>query len=303
MRLASLLAQFLYTTKRLDLPGIGSFMLDPSVEIGATDQRHAKSTNLDGVTFEHNPRIKESPELISFIATNAGKLKALAAADLDTHLELVRQFLNIGKPFLFEGIGSISKLQSGAFTFNPGPAIIEKISDAPAREHRSYTKTEESKVDYKSILYLKKIKRSWKKPIAASLILAGMAVAIWAGYAIYKRGANARANNNVPEKATELVLSQQSTPVVPPADNDTTSKFKTAEGTYKFIVETADKKRGWDRFQLLKSWGLPVQMETPDSIKYKLFFILPATASDTTRLLDSLSRLYTPIGAMASVEK
>ncbi len=302
MRLASLLAQFLYTNKRLDLPGIGSFLLDPSVVIEAPDPRQAKATNLDGVTFEHNPRIQESPELIAYIASNAGKLKALAAADLDSHIELAKQFINIGKPFLFEGIGSLAKLQSGTFTFNPGPAILEKIADAAGREHHTNSISEESKLDYKSILYLKKIKRGWKKPITASLLLAGLAVAVLGGYIIYKKGVNQR-NENV-DKAPELVLSQQTTvPVADPVKNIPVNQPTTNNGTYKFIVETADKKRGLDRFELLKSWGLPVQMETPDSVNYKLFFILPAQAIDTTRLLDSLKRLYTPIGAMASIEK
>ena len=122
------------------------------------------------------------------------------------------------------------------------------------------------------------------------------------GYVIYKSGVNRRAERN--NKAPELVLSQQttSTPVEPPKEIPVT-QAEINNGTYKFIVETADKKRGQDRFELLKSWGLPVLMETPDSVKYKLFFVLPARAVDTTRLLDSLRRLYTPIGAMARVEK
>jgi len=271
------------------------------VIIEAPDPRQAKASNLDGVTFEHNPRISASPDLVAFIASNAGKLKALAAADLDSHLELVRQFLNIGKPFLFEGIGSLAKHQSGAVTFNPGPAILEKLTEAGGRSQRTSTESEESKVDYKSILYLKKIKRGWKKPIAASLIVAGLAVAILGGYIIYKRGANHRAENI--QKAPELVLSQQTAPAPAPIIKDTVAVQPSSNGTYKFVVETADKKRGLDRFELLKSWGLPVQLETPDSIQYKLFFVLPAQAVDTTRLLDSLRRLYTPLGAMASVEK
>jgi len=302
VRLASLLAQYLYTNKRLDLPGIGSFLLDPSVVIEAPDPRQAKSANLDGVTFEHNPRIKESTELISYIASNAGKIKALAAADLDSHLELARQFLNIGKPFLFEGIGSLSKHQSGAVSFNPGPAILEKIPGSSTRQHQAAHETEESKVDYKSILYLKKIKKTWKKPVAASLVLAGLAVAVLGGYIIYKKGTINRTAKT--EKAPELVLAQQTTtPNIEPPKPAPVNTPAISNGTYKFIVETADKKRGTDRLALLKSWGLPVQMETRDSVNYKLFFILPAQAVDTTRLLDSLRRLYTPIGAIASIEK
>ena len=63
---------------------------------------------LDGVRFESKPFLKDTPDLIAFIAEKTGKMRALAAADLDSHLVLAEEFLNIGKPFAFEGIGIIT---------------------------------------------------------------------------------------------------------------------------------------------------------------------------------------------------
>jgi hypothetical protein len=53
---------------------------------------------------------EEDAELVIFIAENTGKMKSLVASDLDSNLELARQFLNIGKPYLFEGIGHFQKI-------------------------------------------------------------------------------------------------------------------------------------------------------------------------------------------------
>ena len=93
---------------------------------------------MEGVSFESNVLAKETAELIGFISSQAGKMKALAAADLDSHLELAQQFLNIGKPFLFEGIGSLVKLQSGKFEFITGDAVTEKIKEHSSRNLSAY---------------------------------------------------------------------------------------------------------------------------------------------------------------------
>ena len=79
--------------------------------------------------------------------------------------------------------------------------------------------------------------------------------------------------------------------------------ISTPAGNYKFVVETADKFRGLTRFNKLKGFGLDIKMETRDSLSFKLYFVLPAMAADTSRLLDSLRRLYTPAGNKAYIER
>ena len=85
MKISPLLAQFLATNKQLSLAGLGRFILNASGEI----------------TFEQDSSVREDSELVNFIAESTGKMKSLVASDLDSNLELARQFLNIGKPYLF----------------------------------------------------------------------------------------------------------------------------------------------------------------------------------------------------------
>ncbi|MDZ4793978.1 MAG: hypothetical protein SGI83_06840 [Bacteroidota bacterium] len=304
MKLAPLLAQYLYTHKRLDLPGFGTFLLDPSVILEPESNKQNKPAILEGVSFENNPTIKETPGLIEYISLHTGKLKALAAADLDSHLGLALQFLNIGKPFLLEGIGNLVKVRSGEFTFTSGQVMPSTLKVQPVKEASPANLKEEAHTEFKSVFYTRKTKISWKKPLAASFIVAGLAFAIWGGYTVYKRTTaknnEAPAKEKEPQGETSLVTDTTSWPkdslassqpiAVNPADN------------YKFIIETSAKERALSRYGKLKGFGLDVRMETMDSASFKLFFILPAAITDTARIVDSLGGLYTPAGSKAYIE-
>ena len=289
MKLAPILAQYLYTHKRLDLPGIGTFLLDPSAIAEQEGGKHTRPVNMEGISFESNTSIKETADLIGFISMQTGKMKALAAADLDSYLQLAQQFLNIGNPFLFEGIGSLVKIRSGQFAFAPGEAIPENLTEYSAREISATSSTEESFSDYNNILLPGKGKIKWKRPVAFVLIIAGIAVAIWGGYTVYKRTNaknNATASNENKEEKTvpfldsNMLMKKDSLPV---------QIQNTLAGNYKFVLEIAHAKRAFERYGKLKSYQWNVQMETKDSILYKLFVLLPASVADTARIVDSLT--------------
>ena len=64
-------------------------------------------------------------------------------------------------------------------------------------------------------------------------------------------------------------------------------------GTYKFVIErTANKARALRRYNQLVENLAPVKLETKDSTLFKLYFVLPATPSDTARIRDSLKIWY-----------
>ncbi|MBC7875019.1 MAG: hypothetical protein H7Y01_13535 [Ferruginibacter sp.] len=291
MKIAPLLAKFLYIHKRMDLPGLGTFLLDPSVTIEPESSKHAKPVNLEGVSFESKPSLKESPELIQFISSQTGKIKALAAADLDSHLGLAQQFLNIGKPFLFEGIGSMVKIQSGEFAFTSGLVMPALMKDYSVKEISSTSHIEESSAEYNSI-FARKTKTKWKKPVAVILFLAGLALAIWGGYTVYKKTTAKKDNTPaVEDKKEETVLVKdtaryQEDSVIAPV-----TMTIVPAGNYKFVLETSNAQRAFSRYSKLKTFQWNVQMETKDSLSYKIFMVLPVIPSDTTRILDSLSSL------------
>ena len=293
MKLAPLLAQYLYLHKRLSLPGIGTFLLDGSLFAEKEPVKQGKPVNIEGISFQNDTTIKEAPELIDYIISQTRKIKALAAADLDSYLEQAKQFLNIGKPFLFEGIGSLSKMKSGEYSFTPRQVMPESLKNYPIKEISGASSTEESSTDYKKIFYPGKAKINWKRIAGMLLLLAGIGLAIWGGYTMYKKTKEndsktvldeTRENEKIPVDVNDTVQHQQDSIAE-------VTKTVLSPGNYKFILEISTVSRAFERFNRLKKFQWNVQMETKDSLSYKIFMQLPASVADTAKILDSLSRL------------
>ena len=287
LKLTHLIAQYLYKNKRLDLQGIGSFLLDKSIIIDEDSNKKHQEIGIEGVSFESNAATKEDPELVSFISSYTGKIKALASADLNSHLELAKQFMNIGKPFLYEGIGSLTRIRSGEYSFTPGSALTEKLSEQKIKETKQNSSTEEPVSDYKSALYKQEKKSNWKKPVTFMLVIAGVALAIWGGYTVYKRTSADNSNKTEITKENKTILLDDSVSTNPdsitalPANNTNNQT-----GTTKFVLEVSDKDRATQRYAKLKTFQWDVKMETKDSVSFKLFLLLPINAVDSIKVLD-----------------
>ena len=292
MKLAPLLAQYLYDQKKLDLPGIGIFLLDPSART-STDAQHFS----EGISFEHNAAVKEDEVLISYITAQTGKMKTLASSDLSSYIELGIQFLNIGKPFQIEGIGTLVKSKSGEFLFTADHLLIDKVKETGIKELSATSISDESLTTYESLKPHVEKSPTLKRIFLTFLVLATVAVIIYAGYRTYKRSSPASANEEK-QTANETVPVSDTTKYISPTDTVVSVKQPTQtpnNGSYHFVIEVANKKRAFYRYNILKRGRLPVQMSTSDSINFKLFFVLAATPADTARISDSLTTWYPSI--------
>ena len=286
MKIATLLTQYLYTNHRLDLPGIGSFLLDPSA-LPSLENSKQRSAVLDGISFQSNPSIKNSPELIAYISSTTGKIKALATADLESHLELAQQFLNIGKPFHFEGIGTVTKDRKGEFEFFPDMLAAEKLKEISGSA--SSRQKEEGSKKYESFLSEPKPVRSWRMPVIGMLILAGLGLAIWGGYAISKK-AKGKTEEPVTENVASSLINADTIKTAIDSANLPLTK-PVLPPSYKYILEVAQSKRAFKRYNQLRTNMWEVKLETADSVQYKLVLLLPSMNADTTRVLDSLTAM------------
>src|SRR5664279_3737001 len=131
---------YLLKHKQISLQGIGTFKIDAMVP-ESMDNDKPVIIPPDAISFVYDPKTGEDEELINFIVQNTKKIKPLASADLDSFLTLGRQFLNIGKPFTIQNLGTLEKLKSGDLEFKPGPLIqrVEvpklRIEDDGAEQH------------------------------------------------------------------------------------------------------------------------------------------------------------------------
>jgi hypothetical protein len=301
LKIAPLLAQYLYNNGKLDLPGIGTFTLENPSTLTITDPKN-KPVQLEGVNFIHNKSTAEDPDLIAYISAQTGKIKPLASSDLESHLELAKQFLNIGKPFLFEGIGTLSKKLS-EYNFTSGTMIAEPVREHNIREAVQQQAAEESG-GYSDVFYAKNkaSKTAWVKPAIFLLVVAGLALAIWGGYTVYKNTSNKKEIDTTIDNASEVDTTQNNTTVatnmagidtlkIKKDSTATTSAIAAPAGSFKFILEQSDSIRANTRYTRLKKFGWNINIEKVDSAAYKLFMLLPANPADTARLVDSLSRL------------
>jgi hypothetical protein len=278
LKIPILLFQYLREQKTLSLPGIGTFHLTGNI---APDNDSA-SLNASQVQFESKKIKEHDDKLISFIKQETGKIKPLAIADLETYIASGMEMLNMGKPFQLDGIGSIQKKKDGQYEFTAGENASTRHDSSASENEKRVSVYEDSKYEPRS--------NPLQRILAFGLLLAGLGIVLLGGYYLYNR------SNNVNSGDQEATVSQP--PIQQPViDSSTTKKDSVVEirgaETYKFVLETKiGKAVAIKRYKQLKGLPTDIRMETADSSLFKLYFLLPSSASDTTRIKDSLSNYY-----------
>lgn len=313
MKLSAVFAQYLYEHKRLDLPGLGTFFFKQTSE-PELDAKHNTTVYSGNTSFESNIKIKENKELVEYISSQTGKFKALAAADLDTQIELIKQFLNIGKAYHFEGIGTLIKTKPGQFELL-STDDLNNHNDGSLKKATSAEVKDEDNKGFGELLMPHKQKLNLRKPAFVLLALFGIGLAMWGGYTVYKytieKNRTSETTTNELNKENISSNSEKTEPISTPLKHDSTntqsinnpSIVTNTANTYKFVIEVAQKPRALFRFAHLNEIGVKgVQMETTDSITFKIFFSMNVLPADTSRIIDSLRRNYTPTGKLAFVE-
>ncbi|MBN8667674.1 MAG: hypothetical protein J0M30_09235 [Chitinophagales bacterium] len=287
MKLSPLLTQYLMSNQQLSLVGIGRFVTE-------SQSRADGSPDLN-IRFTGNKAEKMDEGLVNFVARETGKMKSLAEADLVSYIDQMKEFLNIGKPFFLEGIGTLTPLKEGVMEFTAGLIQTEKSKEFPLSEKDNLVQgatAEDHSLDYSDILGTRKAASNARnKWLTGAVVIVGLGLAIWGGYTLFKSMIRSKADTTTPEVTTQPVpdtLAVATTPVnqAPVAD-------PVSSQTYKFIVKEASMRQAYTRYQYLKEQcKVDVHISTTDSVRYQVFFRLPALPSDTTRIADSLNVLY-----------
>ncbi len=283
LKLSSLFSKYLYQEKKLRVPGVGEFTLDPSLTIPDINDK-LFADFLQNIQFNQVPVTSPDEQFINFIRTETGKIKPLAESDLDSFLSDGKILLNIGKPFFIEGIGSLQKTRDGKLEFTPGDP----------QQHKMEPNSSDTEAPEKSkTFFLDTTARGTgaRKVLLALGAIAGIVIVIWGGYVLYNRNSNP----STPEQVIveTIPLKTDSTRISSMSASTLNTDSVQHSGTYKFVIErTANKARALRRYNQLVENLAPVKLETKDSTLFKLYFVLPATPSDTARIRDSLKIWY-----------
>ena len=205
----------------MDLPGIGTFTLDAAAVIPQESDRLGQ-VPATGIQFM-NANIPTADEaLIDFIKEHTGKMKSLAAADLDFYITTGRQLLNIGKPFYLEGIGTLLKNKEGRLDFTPGEYLVPKLDDLHHPERRSAAPAmgydEPPREETKS-------NSGAGQTLLLIGIIAGIAIIAFGGYWLYKR------NNYTETSAENRARVVPDSTAVTPAESTAVAGAKPSDST------------------------------------------------------------------------
>ncbi len=297
MKIEHLLVQHFYNAKQVTLQGVGTFNLSPDFIMPFDNDKKDTSIPPDTISFHYNPKATEDDALITYIIQQTRKIKPLASSDLESYIMLATQFLNIGKPFIIDGIGVLEKNQSGEYQFTQqGQYLNAKAEDAPVQireksdEDISFASQAKPNGNNKKIFVL-----------LASFLALG--VIIWGAWYFLSEKKNTPAVEAL--QATPPVAVQPDTakidtakltvqqkpdsiaakPVIPSAAND--YSFKIVIKNYPSLIAA---QKAYSR---LTSYGYKLLLYTADSITYKLAMPFTRPLSDTTYARDSVrNRLF-----------
>lgn len=278
MKLAPVLAKYLTANKVLRLPGLGVFhaenAYDPNIDYSK------KGASLLNISFEQTKVAELDETLIDFVASETGKMKVLSKSDLLSEIDAVINFLNTGKPYFLSGIGTITKKFDGSFEFHK-----EKYHHSEREKKKQVPITEKNSVPQSYIDETRRPHKTRPAIIILTLCILAIAATVW----FYIR--NSENNTGTLEEVTaDTIVPEENT-----GKDTATAKPAPAAavfpGSYKFVLETAAQPRALKRYNQLKKINWPVELETADSVTYKLFIPLPVANTDTVKAKDSLSRL------------
>ena len=279
-----MIVQYLYTTKKVTLQGIGTITLDPSILLPLGNEKEKDIVMPENAfQFNFNPKATEDLELVTYIVQHTGKMYQLASSDLDSYVTLAKQFLNIGKPLVIEGVGTIQKTQQGDYQFIPGHFITPKIDDFPKqiREKRDDNISFESEGKVNNNL-----RNLWLALAAFAIALAGMGIY----YLLNYNKANETLTPAV--EITRLDTLKKSTDTIsniaPPQAiiQKDSVLFKIVIKTYPSL-ETADKV-----LKKLATFGHKLILLNVDSTLYEIAMPFTTPLSDTLRAKDSLRGFF-----------
>lgn len=294
MKIEQLIVQYLYKNKEVRIQDIGHFSLSPDVII---PQEGDKNNLLPegAIHFEYDKKALPDEGLIDFIKEQSGKIRSLAASDLESFVILTRQFLNIGKPLHMDGLGVLQKNQEGNLVFAQGqeqgtlkeftaPAgIREKI-----KEDISFA-SESPKSNSRS--------KGWMIAVLSIFIISA---AVAAYYYFTKEKNTEEAIEPTTETMVTDSLSNKNPKVQLPTDTlPTKDSVKTnppitgSTGAFSIVLKEYTTRAAAEKaFNKLSNWGHKITLTTTDSVLYKIEMPFAGPLSDSSRARDSLKRFF-----------
>jgi hypothetical protein len=286
-----LLAQYLYEKKSLQLQGIGTFELDKNVSL-PNEQDKQVYYPIEGLTFIYNTKDVTNEDLVTFLVKKLGKIQPLVRSDLDSYLSNIKQFINIGKPYTIEGIGTLHKNNQGTYEFTPGNFLPVKEELSPKRESGEHS-------IHPAERRPKRSKGGGGKGLALALVIIASLAALggigWGVYTFFLSDESSEVTTDSTQDASPSNAQWDS--AANKSRTDTTQTSPTSDSVkYKMVFETTPvATRVNSRTAFLRKEGMTIGVDTLRSenvVRYRMYVPVTSLPSDTIRIKDSLSRIF-----------
>lgn len=290
MKVEQLMVQYLYLNKKVTLQDVGTFTIVPGFDILPDNDKEI--TLPDGaIQFEYNSRAPQDDGLIDFVVQHSRKIKPLATSDLESYSILSRQFLNIGKPLIIEGLGVLQKNQKGTYDFSQGHTATSKMEAAPV----AMKEKQHEEISFATKPREQGTSKNWM--LAALLVF----VVSTAGAVYYFM---MRGDKEEPVTENSLLLTDDDSLKIrdtllssvrgPASQRDTTLSRPARDGySFKVVLKEYPSKLAADKaFVKLTSYGHKLLLTQKDSARYRISMPFTTSLSDTSRVKDSLKRFF-----------
>lgn len=298
MKIEQLIVQYLYLTKQVTLQGIGTIKLDPAVTLPAENDKDKNFVMPENAfQFLYNLKATEDEGLVNYIVQHTTKILPLASSDLESYSMLAKQFLNIGKPLVIGGVGTVQKNQQGDYQFIPGVFVTPKIDDFPKQIRE---KRDES-VSFESEGKTDNSRRNLIIGITAlMLLLGGLGIYYWLSHnQSYEAEPVVQAITAADTLKTDSLSKDTSrTPVATSNLTDTVAKITAAplptdSNGFKMVLKNYNSYEAAQKaYNRLRSYGHKIEVVKIDSSLYQIVMPIKAPLADTSRAKDSLRRFF-----------
>ncbi len=291
MKIELLLISFFIQNKKISLQGIGSFYLLADPIVSKDDSQNFIFPE-NSIEFKSDKNTEQDELFIQHITENTKKIKPLATSDLESFTMLSKQFLNLGKPLILEGIGSLTKNREGILEFTQANKIVvhkETASEYDTKEKGDRFLNNTNK-DYSS----KKTKKS--NVMLFSLVLVSTIIIAFVTYYFLQNSKkeNSKSNgenviNTIQNDTTEIKIDSLAT-----LDStkllkvDSIRNFKMIISTFNSLNQAEKEFKTLSKFE----FGKDLIMYTKDSVQFYLAVPILGNINDSIKIKDSIIKQF-----------
>jgi hypothetical protein len=298
VKVSEILLNYLLTHKKLQLTGLGTFHMTGSYTISDDDKSIVIPQG--AVEFKLDQATAEDPELIAAISKETGKIKPLASADLDSLIIQGKQLMNISKPFVIEGIGTLQKNHRNEIEYIPFVAEINRgENDRRLEEPGEAVRFDDN--------YLRpKVKSGSGSRFITVALLTILALGILGAVVYFVYSQSAKNDQPTVTLNDPPIIEEDTSNVAPNVTPDSSATVKadstrpltpavssaSADSSFSVVLEIAKRDRALKRYADLREWGHKVVMTTTDSVTFKISLPIKAPLADTAKYRDSLAGFF-----------